>query len=393
VDNDARTVKPTETETQALLILDSYLESCLGDRAMDAYQVGLTASGGFVPDDSRADKQVFFECLSSSRHLVLTPYVAPAALLFVSAPAEQAVVGLPAAGTALIVGAGLAVLVLTVGVSMLLARPVLRPLRALTAATQRMRAGDRSVRAEVRARWEVAELAAAFNQMSEHLARVEKQRTDLVNDVSHELGTPVGTIRGWLVAAQDGVAELDPELVESLLEETLVLTQLIDDLRDLASADAGELRLQPEPMDVGDLLTQIAVASSASVGVEAAGDLRMHADPVRLRQAVGNLVTNAVRHTPAHGRITLRARRERDDVVIEVSDTGSGIAPEHLPHVFDRFWRADPSRNRATGGRGLGLAIARQLVEAHGGTVSVDSTLGVGTTFTLRVPAIMTGSA
>jgi two-component system sensor histidine kinase BaeS len=114
---------------------------------------------------------------------------------------------------------------------------------------------------------------------------------------------------------------------------------------------------------------------------------------VRLRQAVGNLVTNAVRHTPEDGRITLRARRERDEVVIEVSDTGSGIAPEHLPHVFDRFWRADRSRSRATGGRGLGLAIARQLVEAHGGTVSVRSTPGVGTTFTMRVPATMTGSA
>jgi len=390
---DARTVKPTVTEEMAMSILNGYLGTCLKDRATDAYEALLTASGGFVPSDPRADKQVFFECLSWSRHLMLTPYVTPAALLFISAPAEQAVVGLPAAGTVRIVVTGSAVLVLTVAVSMLLAGPVLRPLRALTAATQRMRTGDRSVRAEVRARWEVAELAAAFNQMSEHLARVEKQRTDLVNDVSHELRTPVGTIRGWLVAAQDGVADLDPELVESLLEETLVLTQLVDDLRDLASADAGELRLQPEPMDVGELLTQIAVASSTRVTVEVDGDLGVHADPVRLRQAVGNLVTNAVRHTPEDGRITLRARRERDEVVIEVSDTGSGIAPEHLPHVFDRFWRADPSRSRATGGRGLGLAIARQLVEAHGGTVSVRSTPGVGTTFTVRIPAIMTGSA
>jgi two-component system sensor histidine kinase BaeS len=191
------------------------------------------------------------------------------------------------------------------------------------------------------------------------------------------------------VAAQDGVADLDPELVESLLEETLVLTQLVDDLRDLASADAGELRLRPEPMDARELLTQLAVASSADISVAAAGDLRLHADPVRLRQAVGNLVTNAVRHTPPDGRITLRARRDREEVVIEVDDTGSGIAPEDVPHVFDRFWRADRSRSRATGGRGLGLAIARQLVEAHGGTVSVASTLGVGTTFTMRVPATM----
>lgn len=377
---------PTDTEDQALTVLNGYLESCLHDRAVSVYSAQLTASGGLVPGDPGADRQVFFDCVSWSRHLVLSPYVTPAALLFVSAPSQPAVVGLPAAGTLRIVVAAAIVLVLTVGVGMWLAGRVLRPLRAVTEATQRMRAGDGSARAEVAARWEVAELAAAFNEMSEHLARVERQRTDLVNDVSHELRTPLGTIRGWLVAAQDGVADLDLELVESLLEETLVLQHLVDDLQDLASADAGELRLRPEPVDVGELLGRIAV-TDAPVTVDTAGDLRIHADPVRLRQAVGNLVTNAVRHTPPDGRITLRARRAGDEVVIEVADTGGGIAPEHLPHVFDRFWRADRSRSRATGGRGLGLAITRQLVEAHGGTVSVTSTLGAGSTFTLRLPA------
>ncbi|HEX6359597.1 sensor histidine kinase [Actinophytocola sp.] len=379
-------LKLTITEEQSLLILNSYLDTCFKDRAMKGTEVQLTASGGYVPTDPRADQQVFFECLSWGRHLLLTPYVTPAALLFVSAPAEPAVVGLPAAGMTRIVIAAAIVLVLTVGVSMLLAGPVLRPLRAVTAATQRMRAGDRSARAEVRARWEVAELAAAFNQMSEHLARIERQRTDLVNDVSHELRTPLGNIRGWLVAAQDGVADLDPELVESLLEETLVLQHLVDDLQDLAAADAGELRLRPVVVDVGELLTQVAGSATAPIAVAASGDLFVLADPVRLRQTVGNLVTNAVRHTPPEGRITLRARRESDVVVIEVSDTGSGIAPEDLPHVFNRFWRADRSRSRATGGRGLGLAIARQLVEAHGGRISVASTPGAGTTFTIRLP-------
>jgi len=377
-------VKATLTEEQALLILNDYLGTCLKDRAMNASEVRLTASGGFEATAPDVDQQAFFDCLSWSRHLLLTPYVTPAALLFVNAPAEPAVVGLPAAGTQRIVIAAAIVLVLTVGISMLLAGPVLRPLRAVTAATKRMRAGDRSARAEVRTRWEVAELAAAFNQMSEHLARVEQQRTDLVNDVSHELRTPLGNIRGWLVAAQDGVADLDTALVESLLEETLVLQHLVDDLQDLAAADAGELRLRPEPVDAAELLNQI--AASAQATVVTSGDLRLRADPVRLRQAVGNLVANAVRHTPPDGEITLRAHRAGDEVVIEVADTGSGIAPEDLPHVFNRFWRADRSRSRATGGRGLGLAIARQLVEAHGGTVSVASTLGAGTTFTLRLP-------
>jgi two-component system sensor histidine kinase BaeS len=250
-----------------------------------------------------------------------------------------------------------------------------------------MRAGDRSARAEVRANWEIAELAAAFNQMSEHVATTENQRKDLMSDISHELRTPLGTIRGWLVAAQDGIAELDPELVESLLEETLVLQHLIDDLQELASADAGEFRLRPEPMDAGELLAQVAAAHAGDLVVETSGNLQLYADPVRLRQAVGNLVVNAVRHTPPDGRIVLRGRRLRDEVVIEVSDTGSGIAAEHLPHVFDRFWRADRSRTRATGGSGLGLAIVRHLVEAHGGTVTVDSTPAAGTTFTLRLPA------
>ena len=378
--------KETVTEESAMLVLNDYLATCLKDRAMDAYEVRLTASGGFAVAAPHVDRQAYFECLSWSRRLLLTPYVTPAALLFVSAPAEPAVVGLPAAGTVRIVTAAAIVLVLTVGISMLLAGPVLRPLRALTAATQRMRAGDRSARAEVRARWEVAELATAFNQMSEHLARIERQRTNLVNDVSHELRTPLGNIRGWLVAAQDGVADLDPELVESLLEETLVLQHLVDDLQDLAAADAGELRLRPEPVDAGELLTQVASAATAAVTVETAGDLRLRADPVRLRQAVGNLVTNAVRHTPPDGRITLRARRDGTEVVIEVSDTGGGIAPADLPHVFDRFWRADRSRSRATGGRGLGLAITRQLVVAHGGTVTAASTPGAGSTFTVRLP-------
>jgi two-component system sensor histidine kinase BaeS len=387
-DVDGVVAKETPTERQTMLILNDYLSTCVKDRAANGFEVALTTSGGFVPVGEHVDRQVYFDCLSWSRRLLLTPYVTPAALLFVSAPAEPAVVGLSAAGGVQLVTAAAIVLVLTVGVSMVLAGRVLRPLRTLTAAAKRMRAGDRSARAEVRARWEVAELSAAFNQMSEHLARVERQRTDLVNDVSHELRTPLGNIRGWLVAAQDGVADLDPALVESLLEETLVLQHLVDDLQDLAAADAGELRLRPEPVDIGELLAQVAGAAdhTATVAVETSGDLRLVADPVRLRQAVGNLVANAVRHTPQDGRITLRAHRGEDEVVVEVSDTGSGIAPGDLPHVFNRFWRADRSRSRATGGRGLGLAITRQLVAAHGGTVSVVSALGEGTTFTVRLP-------
>ncbi|MEV6908383.1 ATP-binding protein [Amycolatopsis sp. NPDC051071] len=379
-------VPSAPTEQKALEQLDGLVNACLSRKGRSTTKLGLTYAGKIVPMGVIGDQQETADCVATARREQLLPYVAPVSLLFISSPSGQpSDVGLSSAGTARIVGAAVLVLVLTAVVSILLAGRVIRPLRTLTVAAQRMRAGDSAARATVKARWEVAELAEAFNQMSEHLARTERQRKELVSDVSHELRTPLGNIRGWLVAAQDGVADLDPALVSSLLEETLLLQHLVDDLQELALADAGELRLFPEPVDIGDLLDQVAAAHGAELVVEKTGDLDLYADPVRLRQAVGNLVVNAVRHTPAGGRITLRGREHGDHVLIEVSDTGSGIDPGHLPQVFDRFWRAERSRNRQTGGSGLGLAIVRHLVEAHGGTVSVASALGVGTTFTLKL--------
>lgn len=208
----------------------------------------------------------------------------------------------------------------------------------------------------------------------------------MVSDVAHELRTPLSNIRGWLEAAQDGLAEPDPAFIASLHTEAVQLQHIIDDLQDLAAADAGALRLHPEQLHVEDVLAQVAAAHQA--GAETSGVALsalpaadgtpspvLWADPVRLRQAIGNLVSNAVRHTPPGGRVTVRAydagasadeAQAGREVVIEVADTGSGISAEHLPHVFDRFWRAEKSRNRRTGGSGLGLAIVRKLVEAHG---------------------------
>jgi two-component system sensor histidine kinase BaeS len=204
--------------------------------------------------------------------------------------------------------------------------------------------------------------------------------------------TPVTNIRGWLEAAEDGVVPLDRELMSSLLEEALLLQHVIDDLQDLSAADAGELHLHPQPVDLPDLLAQVAAAHKASAeraGVTlvllAGPGLTLTADPIRLRQAVGNLVTNAIRHTPAGGRITIGARTDGPQAVIDVTDTGAGLAPEQVPLVFERFWRAEKSRSRQTGGSGLGLSIVRKLAEAHGGTASVTSTLGAGSTFTLRL--------
>ncbi|MFE7338053.1 sensor histidine kinase [Streptomyces griseus] len=372
-----------------------------------------------VPQERTGENdRAIASCVGTARSEQLSSYVASPALLFIGDEGGATLPGfdLSPANTAKIAGAAALVLALTVGASVFAGTRLVRPLHALTGAAQRMRDGEQPASVPVSGDDEVGRLAAAFNDMSAHRARLEEQRKAMVSDVAHELRTPLSNIRGWLEAAQDGLADPDPAFVSSLLEEAVQLQHIIDDLQDLAAADAGVLRLHPEPVGVRELLSQVAAAHQAraenagvalTVAVAATGpEPALRADPVRLRQAVGNLVSNAVRHTPEGGRVTLSAyasdasdayagEGEGDDggkacdgtVVIEVRDTGSGIPAEDLPHVFDRFWRAEKSRSRRTGGSGLGLAIVRKLVEAHGGTVEATSTEGEGSTFALRLPA------
>ncbi|MEC3893275.1 sensor histidine kinase [Nocardiopsis sp. LDBS1602] len=334
-------------------------------------------------------------CLDSARRAQLDPYVAPAALLFIDDPAEGPETGLSLSreGALRLGGVVLLVLLLTVVVSTTLATRLLRPVHALTDAVNRMREGaGPSIRVRVRDSGEIGRLAEAFNEMSEHLERAEDQRKAMVSDVSHELRTPLSNLRGWLEAVQDGMVEPDPERVRMLLGETLLLQTVIDDLQDLALADAGRLRLSPEAVEVAPLIDQVIAGHglrAEEAGVRLVGEARdvtLVADRSRMLQVLGNLVGNALRHTPEGGTVTVGAHRAGSQVVIRVADTGVGIAEEDLPHVFDRFWRADRSRNRRTGGSGLGLAIVRGLVELHGGSVTADSTVGEGTTFTLRLP-------
>ncbi|GAA2290658.1 HAMP domain-containing sensor histidine kinase [Nonomuraea roseoviolacea subsp. roseoviolacea] len=391
---DATTFRtPTRTEKAALKQLNLLVSRCLKGKSAERGSVGLDlawVSKGKQPQGAEPD-QTISSCIVTARKEQLDPYVAPAAYLYIGSPTEAAGQRIPLPSIA---GAALLVLLLTVGVSVMAARRLVRPVNALTDAARRMRDGDSSARVMVRTTGEISELATAFNEMSEHLQRMEEQRKAMVSDVSHELRTPLSNLRGWLEAAQDGVAELDPALIASLVEEILLLQHIVDDLQELALADAGKLRLHVEPVHLGDLLDQVATAHRGRA--EAAGltlttvimdDPSLTADPVRLRQAVGNLVTNSLRHTPRGGHITLGARQDGDQVVVEVTDTGVGIRAEHLPHVFDRFWRAEKSRNRRTGGSGLGLAIVRNLAEAHGGTATVTSVPGVRTTFALRLPS------
>lgn len=366
-----------------------------------------TAAPSAVPTVPAArsgeDDRAIASCVGTARREQLSSYVASPALLFIGDPGGATVPGfdLSPGNTARIAGVAALVLALTVGASVLAGARLVRPLRALTGAAQRMRDGEDSAPVLVTSDNEIGRLAATFNDMSAHRARLEEQRKMMVSDVAHELRTPLSNIRGWLEAAQDGLAHPDPAFISSLLEEALQLQHIIDDLQDLSAADAGVLRVHREPgVRVEELLGHVAAAHQAQADtagvvltVATAGPgapvLTLTADPVRLRQAVGNLVSNAVRHTPAGGHVTLRAyaAESGEEIALEVADTGTGIPPDDLAYVFDRFWRADKSRNRRSGGSGLGLAIVRKLAEAHGGTASAISTVGEGSVFTLRLPA------
>lgn len=388
---------PTATERQALRELTALVNACLAQQGIQPVKVTLDYSWtSDSPVVVGGVQEQFDACIGSARKEQLRRYTAPAALLTLGQPAGTE----PSTAFELSVGrtTGIAALVLvfTVGVSILGATRLVRPLHALTGAAQRMRDGDISARVEARPGGELGQLTEAFNEMASQRAWLERQRGELVSDVAHELRNPLANIRNLLEAAQDGVVELDPDLVSSLLEEALLLQHVIDDLRDLSAAEAGELRLHPEPVDLSDSLGQVVAmhqtsAERAGIGIESHvdGDPVLTADPVRLRQVLANLVSNAVRHTTAGGTVTIRASQDGDVIAIAVSDTGPGIAADDLPHVFDRFWRAEKSRSRQTGGSGLGLAIVRDLVAAHHGTVTVTSPPGEGATFTIRLPVTM----
>ncbi|MCR4406989.1 MAG: ATP-binding protein [Anaerolineae bacterium] len=286
--------------------------------------------------------------------------------------------------------AGLGAVLLILGLS----RRILAPVEALTAAVRRMEAGDLSQRVAVTSKDEIGELARAFNSMADGLARLEELRRNLVTDVAHELRTPLSNIRGYLEAVQDGVLEPDPQVIGSLYEEAMHLNRLVDDLQELSLAEAGKLRIQRQPVALSDVVHRAieafgarAQAGEIELRIDLPEDLPLvDVDPQRIGQVLRNLLDNALTHTSPGGEIVIAAHADSQWVVVSVQDTGSGIAPEDLPYVFERFYRADKSRSRATGGTGLGLSIAKQLVEAHGGRIEVQSTVGQGTRFTFTLP-------
>ncbi len=277
--------------------------------------------------------------------------------------------------------------------ALLLSRAVLRPVRAMTLAAKDLGEGHLGRRVPVSGRDEIAQLGGAFNHMADSLQAGEERQRRLTGDIAHELRTPLANLRGYLEALRDGVVEPTPELLASLHEEALLQQRIVDDLQDLALAEAGALTYHPAEVELRELLETSrtahraqAEAAGVALDLQAPRPVTVVADPDRLRQVVGNLVGNALRATAAGGTVTLALAVRGELAVVEVRDTGKGISAEDLPHLFDRFWRADASRGRATGGSGLGLSIARQIVTDHRGTIEVRSTVGVGTTFTVLLP-------
>lgn len=299
---------------------------------------------------------------------------------------------------ALLVG-GLTGLVLAVILATFLVNGITRPLRRLTNAARRIASGDFSQRVAVTSPSEAAELASSFNRMAETLERDQETRHRLLSDIVHELRTPLSVIQGTAQGFVDGVIPADAAHAGIICDEASLLNKLITDLRDIALAESGELRLEKKPADMADLARQAASAvrpRAREKGVELEvvvpdGLPPAFVDSDRTLQIVGNLLENALRHTPSGGRVSVRLSGSRDSLLaLQVADTGEGIPSEHLPHVFERFYRADPAR--PAGGTGLGLAIVKQLTEAQGGSVSVESAPGRGSVFTVTFPVSSLGA-
>ncbi|HEY69053.1 MAG TPA: HAMP domain-containing protein, partial [Anaerolineae bacterium] len=267
--------------------------------------------------------------------------------------------------------------VIAVILGILLARTLTKPMRELTSAIRDMAKGRLRQQVPIRTQDELGELAQAFNEMSADLARSNDLRRQMTADIAHDLRTPLTVVSGYLESLRDGVLEATPERIDTIYDETQHLFRLIQDLRTLSLADAGELPLQTQAVPISDLLRRVTTAHEhraerlgIALHLEIAPDLpEIEIDPERMLQVLGNLVNNALRYTPEGGTITLAALQEGDALVLKVRDTGEGIPPKILPKIFERFYRGEPSRTRRETETGLGLAIAKSIVEMHGGSI------------------------
>jgi len=288
-----------------------------------------------------------------------------------------------------IVGAAVAILL-----GLFLTRQFTRPIRALKRGAARIAGGDLAYRVEVKSKDEFGELAKSFNSMAVSLDSSEQSRRRLFADIAHELRTPLSVIGGTVDAMLDGVYEPNPDNLNSIKEETDVLTRLVGELRDLTLAESGHLKLEFEPTNLAELVQRrvsqaevIARGKNITFRMDIAEGLpEIEADDRRVEQVVANLLDNALNHTPSGGIVLVAVSPDKDGALVSVADTGEGIPAEHLPYIFERFYRIDDARSRKTGGAGLGLAIAKQMVELHGGRIWVESEVGKGSKFSFTLP-------
>lgn len=290
----------------------------------------------------------------------------------------------------LIAALGAAVVALLLG--LLLARTLTHPIRDLTAAARAMAKGRLEQQVPVRSTDELGELAQAFNQMSVDLVHANQSRKQMTADIAHDLRNPLTVISGYLESLQDGKLKPTPERFATMKAEVQYLQRLVEDLRTLSLADAGELALHYQLVLPGELLERVAAsyqhrAEGLGISLEVEtepGLTEISVDPERMEQVLDNLISNALRYTPEGGAIRLTARQDGLNLILEVQDNGSGIAPEDLSHIFDRSYRGDPSRGGD--GSGLGLAIAQSIVELHGGSIHAESRMPGGSRFLISIP-------
>ncbi len=289
---------------------------------------------------------------------------------------------------------GLVAITIALVITFFMSRRILAPIKTMTVTARQLGKGDFSRRIQIQDKGELGELAHAFNSMASDLEQVEQLRRNMIADAAHELRTPLSNVRGYLEAISDGIITPDDNTIRSLDEEVMLLSRLVDDLHELSLAEAGELKLERQREDIDRLIKQITAAIQPQMsekGLLLATNVPDKLPPVnidghRIGQVLRNLLENAVVHSNRGDSITVTARQQADQIEVSVIDTGEGIPDEDLPKIFERYYRVDKSRTRASGGSGLGLTIARRLVEAHGGNIRVESTPGKGSCFTFTVP-------
>jgi len=365
---------------------------------MHGRRIVLTDSAGIVIADSHGEMTGEHHQPKIPGRRIMTPgregilgkvYISPAGVADITSPQRL----LRPISYFLFWGSLVAIIIALI-ITFFLSRRILSPVKALTKAASKLGQGDFSQRVPLKDRSEVGELAQAFNVMAENLERDEQLQRNMIADIAHELRTPLSNLKGYLEAVSEKVIKPDEKTIQTLNEEASLLSRLVNDLQELSLAEAGELKLVIQSQDITELIKQTLVAvqtQAKTKGVTVSTDLpgnlpQVDIDSQRIGQVLFNLLKNALAHTTEGDNITVSAIKHEDWLEVSVLDTGVGIPAEDLPYIFDRFYRADKSRTRATGSSGLGLTIARRLVEAHGGIINVRSESGKGSCFYFTLP-------